>query len=131
MVDGHAQKRQADGDVHARQPGPASAGFVIREAQGLHRDVPLIVIHGDDDIKLPAPSAGEQGVGGQGPEDVKAVAPGRLDGGNDRDLLLVAEEAVLARVRIEPAHRDTRSRTAKAPPSSAERDGWCEGPVPG
>ena len=77
VIDRHAQERQPDGDVDARQPGPPLRRLVVLEAERLDRDVALVVIHGDDDIKLPAAGPGEQGIGGQRPRDVQALRPAR------------------------------------------------------
>src|SRR5207302_5410924 len=102
-----------DGDVDARQPGPLLDRLVVLEAERLHRDVTLVVIHRDDDVELAAAGPREERVGGKGTGDVEAVGAGRLDGGNDRVLLLVAEEALLAGVRVEPGHRDAAARSAE------------------
>jgi hypothetical protein len=80
---GHAQEGEADGDVDAGEPRPRARGLIEREAQRLHRDMALIVIHGDHDIELAAARAGEQRVGGQRSVHVEALAPRGLDGGDD------------------------------------------------
>ena len=99
------------------------ARLVVLEAQRLDGDVPLVVIHGDDDIKLAAAGAREQRVGGQRAGDAQALGARCLDGGHDRVLLLVAEEALLAGVRVEAGHRDARRAAGRAPPACAGRGG--------
>jgi len=89
----------------------------------LDRDVALVVIHGDDDIKFAAARTREQGVGGQRTDHAQALGARGLDGGHDRRLLLVAEEPVLARVRVQSRHRDARVATAEAEASSRARAG--------
>src|SRR3972149_5330431 len=91
-----AQEGEADPDVDAREAGPALARFVVLEAERLHGDVPLVVVHRDDDVELAAARAGEHGVRGRGAGDVEPRRPRRRDRRRDRGLLLVAEEAVLA-----------------------------------
>ena len=110
VVHRHAQEREADGDVHAGQPRPRARRLIEREAERLHGDMALVVVHRDHDVELAAARAREQRVGGQGTVHVEALAPRRLDGRRDLALLLVAEEPVLAGVRIEPAHRDACGR---------------------
>src|SRR5439155_141237 len=51
MVHGDAEERKPNGDVDAGEPHPPLRRLVVVEAEGLHGDVPLVVIHGDDDIK--------------------------------------------------------------------------------
>src|SRR5215510_14762128 len=70
----------------------------------------LVVVNGDDDVELAAAGPREQRVGGQGPVDVEALLPRGGDGGEDRLLLLVAEEPFLPGVRVEAAHGDPRTR---------------------
>src|SRR5207248_8833428 len=124
VIDGHAQEWQPDGDVDTRQAGPLLDRLVVLEAERLHRDVALVVIHRDDDVELAAAGAREERVGGQGTGDVEAVGAGRLDGGNDRALLLVAEQALLAGVRVEPGPGDAAAPPAGVPappPGPADR----------
>ncbi len=114
VVHRHAEERQPDRHVDAGEAGPGAALLVVVEAERLHRHVPLVVVHRDHDVELAPAGAGEDRVGGQGTVHVEPGPPRVLDGRDDPGLLLVAEEAVLARVRIEPAHRNTGPRAAQA-----------------
>src|ERR1700730_2593749 len=114
VVHRDAQERQAHRDVDAGEPGPRPALLVVVEAEGLHRHVALVVVHRDHDVELAAPRAREERVRGQGAVHVEALTSRVLDRGDDLRLLLVAEEPVLARVRVEPAHRDAGPRPPEA-----------------
>src|SRR6266542_5460060 len=79
----------------------------------LHDALPILV-HGHDDVELAAARAGEERVRRQWAVNVEPLAAPLLDGGDDLDLLLVAEEPILARMRVEAADGDLRVRLAQA-----------------
>eukprot|EP00825_Cyclidium_porcatum_P024628 TRINITY_DN27010_c0_g1_i1.p2 TRINITY_DN27010_c0_g1~~TRINITY_DN27010_c0_g1_i1.p2 ORF type:complete len:246 (-),score=5.17 TRINITY_DN27010_c0_g1_i1:175-912(-) len=87
--------RQADGHVHA---------FVEREQ--LDRDQSLVVIHGQDGIKLAVQGTQEDGVGGERTMGVNTLFAGHDHGRLDDAGFLVAELAVLRGVRVHTADRD-------------------------
>jgi hypothetical protein len=68
VIDGGADNWQADRDIHS--------GL---DAEHLHWAVPLVVIHGYDDVKLAAPGAKEKRIGGQRPFNIPASGPTGLD----------------------------------------------------
>ena len=51
----------------------------------------------------------EHPIGGQRPGDVDSLGPEQIDGRGDDLDLLAPEAPVLARVRLEPGDRDTRT----------------------
>ncbi len=102
VIDRCAQDRQADADVDAAIKG-----------EQLHRDVALVVVHGDDDVELAAGGAQKDGVGRLRIGDRPAARPRGFDGGPDLRLFLHAEEPVFACVGVEPGDRDARRADAK------------------
>ena len=71
--------------------------------------MPLVVVHGDDQVVVAASGEEESGVGGEWAAGVDAVGAQGLERGHDLlCLLAVAEQAVLAGVRIDAAHPDER-----------------------
>src|SRR5215472_14224984 len=102
MVDRGARKRQAQGDVDA---------FV--EAAKLDRDVALIVVHRHDQVELAAAGPPEERVRRPGPAGFDALSTGFGDGRRDLALLLIAEEAAFAGVRVDAGHGDPRALEAK------------------
>ena len=98
VVDRRADDRQAERDVHAGV-----------ERHQLHRRVPLVVVHHDDRVvAVPVHRLEEHGVGRVRPAGRDARCDGRGDRGSDVLGVLAAEQPVLPRVRVEPAHRDPR-----------------------
>jgi hypothetical protein len=83
------------------------------EGQELHRHQTLVVVGGDDGVELALQRAHESGVGGQRARDRDPLLRERREGGPQDLLVLAAEEAVLAGVRVHAADRD-------APPLGAE-----------
>lgn len=68
----------------------------------------LIVVHGDDEIEVAAHRAEEGGVRRQRSSYIDVLTARALDRGDDLLLLLAtSEQAVLAGVRVDPAHRDS------------------------
>ena len=83
------------------------------EREQLHRNQPLIVIAGDDDIELATCSAAEDGVTREGSVDLNS-SPFRVsNGGAQNRFVFRPKQSVLARVRIQPGKRETRSCDAK------------------
>ncbi len=103
MVGGHPQERQAQRDRHP-----------LTLAQQLDRDVPLVVVHGDNQIGPSGRRPREQRVRGHRPRHVDAQGPLGLDRRADEPLVLVAQKAALPGVRVEAGHRDPR-RPAEQP----------------
>src|SRR4051794_12423141 len=91
VVDRHADDREPDRDVHA-----------CVAVDRLERRVPLIVIAGDDDVPFPLYSGREQGVGGDRPLRVDAARSGPGYRRREHLGVLMAEEPVLAGVRVQP-----------------------------
>src|SRR5262245_61601566 len=92
VIHRYPEERQTHGDVDAAEAGPRLARVVVRETDGLDRDVALVVVHRDDDVELTAAGPREQGVRGQRADHGQSLGARRLDGRHDRVLLLVAEE---------------------------------------
>ncbi len=82
------------------------------KADGLQRDMPLVMVHRHDGVIGAGQGVVEEGVIGERPGRVETLALGRDDGGVDEGLLLVAEEPVLAGMRIERRHGDSRRQAA-------------------
>ena len=99
VIDRRPHDRQTERDVHG-----------LAERDELHRNQPLIVIAGDDDVELAADGAHENRVARKGARDVDAVRAAGGNRGPDDAILFLAEQPVLARVRIEPGHGDARRR---------------------
>ncbi len=92
-----AHERQSECDVHAAVEG-----------EGLERDQGLVVIHGEDGI-IAAPCLGmKQRVGRIRARDRDALGFQFREGWDDDVLLLTAERAGFACVRIEAGDRDAR-----------------------
>src|ERR1700727_1270632 len=72
MVDGRPDDGKAERDVDAAQRLPAAGRLVDGEAEQLHRDVALVVIHGDHGVELLRPQLHEHGVAGHRPVDIIA-----------------------------------------------------------
>jgi len=83
------------------------------EAKELHRDVPLIVEHGDDGIELACRGFDEDCVARERADHVEAAGTKVLDDRLVYTLVLVAEDAALAGMRIECRHSDARTGDAK------------------
>src|SRR4051794_6025012 len=81
------------GRAQGRQPERAADGS--EEADGLGRDVALVVVERDDRVVLALPPLPEHRVGRDRPAHVQAGAAGRLDRGLQLALLLVAVEAAV------------------------------------
>src|SRR4051812_48135914 len=94
---------QSDRDIHP--------GF---NPQHLHRSVPLIVVHGDNQIEVAALSTEKQCVRRQGTLCLDAAS---LNGADRRlDLfffLPMTEEPMLTGMRIDPTHADSRMGNAR------------------
>ena len=103
MVDRGADDRQTDRDIHS--------GVDTKHFDGT---VTLVMIHRDDDIEIAPAGPEKQGVRRQRSFDVPAAFPAgphrRLD---FRFFLAPSEKSVLAGVRIDTAHSDTRMRESR------------------
>src|ERR1035437_2446959 len=99
VIDGGADDRNAERDVH---------GFF--EVDQFHRDVALIVVHGDDQVKGAANRLQENRVGSVRPAAGNALGARGSDRWDDDSLFLVAEKAMLAGVRVQAADGDARPR---------------------
>ncbi|MDF2599832.1 MAG: hypothetical protein K0Q54_2655 [Methylobacterium brachiatum] len=102
MIDRGADHREADRDVH---PG--------LETQHFDRAMALIVIHGHHHVVIPPAGEEEQRVGRQGPAHVPALGAAGLDRRRDLlGLLAMAEQAVLAGMRVDGTDADLRLSNA-------------------
>jgi hypothetical protein len=81
VIDRGADNWQANRDIYS--------GF---DAEHLHWTVALVVIHGYDDVKVPAPGAKEKRIGGQRPFNVPAAGPTGLDSRFDLGFFLAIPE---------------------------------------
>ena len=97
MVGRGAHHRQAGGEVDA-----------VLEGEGLERREPLVVVHRERGVEVLEMVEAEETVGGEGAEGEDALVGGLLDGGDDDVLLLRAEQAAVAAVRVEAEHGDAR-----------------------
>ena len=102
VIGAGANERQAERHVDA-----------VLDAEVLHRDQPVVVGHRDDDVELAGMPGGvarahEHGVGRERAARVDAFGARRLHRRGDDAQLLVAEQAALAGVRIEPGDGDAR-----------------------
>src|ERR1700722_3229141 len=79
MVDRCPDDWKAEGDVHPAQRLPAAGLFVDGEAEQLHRDVPLVVIHRDHGVELLRPQLHKHRVAGHSPMNVVALLAQALD----------------------------------------------------
>ena len=92
MIGRRARERQAERDVHR-----------AAERRDLDRRHADVVIRRDHRVELAAHRAHEDGVGGK-----RAGDAGRARGGREQLVVLAAEAAAVAGVRIERAERDAR-----------------------
>lgn len=113
MVDGRADDREPERDVHALDGVPCAPLAVKAEAEHLGGYVPLVVVHADDDVVPPAVHLGEDAVGRQGPAGVDPLGARGLDRRDDLLDLLGPKEPVLTGVRVEAGNGDARSLDAE------------------
>ena len=92
-----AHDGQAGGEVDA-----------VLEGEGLEGREPLVVVHRQRGVEILEMVQPEVAVRGEGTEGEDALVGGFLDGGDDDVLLLGAEQAAVAAVRVEAEHRDAR-----------------------
>ena len=92
-----ADVRQAGGEVDA-----------VLEGEGLEGREALVVVHRQRGVEILEMIEAEVAVGGEGTEGEDALVGGLLDGGDDDVLLLGAEQAAVAAVRVEAQHGDAR-----------------------
>ena len=92
-----AHVRQAGGEVDA-----------VLEGERLEGREPLVVVHRQRGVEILEMIEAEEAVGGEGTEGEDALVGGLLDGGDDDVLLLGAEQAAVAAVRVEAEHGDAR-----------------------
>jgi hypothetical protein len=99
---------------HAGAHDRQSQGHVdsALEADGLKRNVPLVVIHRYDGVKRPAQSLVKERIVRKRTRDVETLARCKLDGRADQSLLFVAKKTILTRMRVERRDRDPRRRSA-------------------
>ncbi len=110
--------RQAERHVH---------GAV--EADRLEGDVPLVVVHRDHGVELTADRAMEQSVGGDRPDRRRSRRLAPLDRRGNDPHLLVAEQAPLAGMRVQPRHPHARTTTGRQRPQAPRRPGrWRRRP---
>ena len=102
MIRRGANERQTQRDVDG-----------VVECQRLDRDQRLVVIHADRAVVGFARGFVEHGVGGQRPPDFDAFAAQDFDRRRHDGLVLGAERAVFAGMRIEARYRDARPGDAE------------------
>ena len=93
------------------------------EADGLERDVPLVVVHRHDGVVGAGQGMMKQGVVGERTGDVDALTAAIVDGRADDRLLLIAEEPVLAGVRVERRRRRSAAASRRSRAASPGRPG--------
>ena len=99
MIDRRADNRQAERDVDS-----------TLEIQQLARDMTLVMVHADNRVVcLLANGEIENRVGRQRPFHTPALAARPLNGRPDLANLFVAEQSVLACVRIQAGHGNART----------------------
>src|SRR5262245_18600941 len=99
MIDRGPDNRQPERDVHR-----------LSEGEQLHRNQPLVVIAGDDDVEFAARGAQEHRVAVKRARDVDAALSASRDRWADDGFFLPPEETVLAGVRVEPGYGEPRAR---------------------
>lgn len=97
MIDRGPDYRQADGHIHA-----------AIEILELDRDMPLIVVHRDDEIELASRCPMKQAVRRPGTCNIDPLGPSRLHRRFNLLLFFAAKEPLLSRVRVQAGHRDPR-----------------------
>ena len=90
-----------------------SGGRIDVEAEQLHRDVALVVVHRDHGVELPCAQLDEHRVARHRAADVQPVGTALLDHRRGDLDVLPPEQAALAGVRIERRHRDARRGDAQ------------------
>src|SRR5262245_15356109 len=103
MIDRRSDDRQSERDVHG-----------VAEGEQLDRNQPLIVIAGDHHVKFAPRRANENRIAWKRTRYVDAALATRVDRRDDDHLLLIAKEAVFARMRVESSHGDPRLVDPKA-----------------
>ena len=98
-----ADERQAQRDVHA-----------FFQPEILHRDQPLIVVLGYDNIESTLTCLHEDRIARIRAGGIDALGSGRVDCRSDDPDLLVPEEAAFTCVRVETRYGDTRGREAES-----------------
>ena len=94
---------------------PSVTFTACAERQQLHRNQPLIVIAGDDDVELAAGGAHEHRVARERTRDIDARrARHCVDRRRDRVDLLPPEQPVFAGVRVQARHGNARPRDTEA-----------------
>ena len=104
VVDRGADDRQAKRGVHR-----------LVKTKRLERDMPLVVVHADEQVGRTALGREERGVGRNRSLDIQAARARRLDCRENCFRLLAAEQAVLTGVRVEAKHTDLRFAAENAP----------------
>ena len=122
VVGAGAHERQAERDVDA-----------VLDAEVLHRDQAVVVRHRDDDVELARmPGALRARMktvsGANGPLASMPSARAAATAGRDDAQLLVAEQAALAGVRVEPGDRDARRAAGPSAPRPRARCGSSRAP---
>ncbi len=105
-------ERRAGRAGRDRHRQPAVERDAALEAQELHRDLALVVVHRDHGVVVAIARRDEHRVGGQRPVGVDALAARTRDGRRDHVDLLAAERAAVAGVRIQRRDGDARRRGA-------------------
>ena len=95
MVGRGAHHRKSGGVVHA-----------VFESDGLERCQALVVVHGKGGVELLVHSHSEIAVGGEGTEGLDALFRGLFDRRNYYVLLLMAQQAAVAAVRVKAENSD-------------------------
>src|SRR5689334_17975884 len=103
VVNGAADDRQAESDVHA-----------TLEPVHLDGDMPLVVILRHHDIELTAGGPPEDRVRRPWSGHLQPLSAGALDGRADGPEFLIAEHAAFARVRVQARDGDPRPLEAEA-----------------
>ncbi len=108
MVDGRANDRKPQRNIDAGDGVPASGDWIHLEAGQLCRNVPLVVVHGDDGVKATSACLHKDSVARQGAAGVDALFTCGGDGGTNLLLVFGAKQPAFAAVRIQPGDGDAR-----------------------
>ena len=110
VTGGGPDNRQAERHIHRPT-----------ESKQLQRDVSLVVIHGDDPVKLGIGRPSEQRVSRKRAGRLQSRIGSRLDGRFNDSLLFITEQPLLPGMRVEGADADSRLGTTRSIAESGPR----------
>src|ERR1700733_6106507 len=113
VVDRRPNDGKTERDVHAAQRLPAAGLLVDGEAEQLHRNVALVVIHGDHGVELLRAQRYKDSVAGHRAVHIVSLFAEALDRRLDDIDVLPSEQAAFAAMRIERRDGDAAARNPK------------------